>query len=423
MAKVSEKLADALTRHSVYLYRVELGMRNRINSSLDATIPQLRAVLTESKALESMRQDTAGYTKALESLDGKLARVRGKGFTEAQAASRADYIDAIAHEVAYTDDLTKTGLVSPLEKGTRQATKDALVMNAVTKTQGENILAYGEYQGKTIARWWKTMQTADINRIDSVVRKGLADGQTMAKITKSVIGEPKTNYKRGELEATRRAAEALARTTVNGVTNSARLAYYEQNSDIASSVEYLATLDSQTSEICASRGGKVYKLGTEPALPAHLYCRSTYVSVIDGLDVTASRPAIKKNLNKEAQKAWTEKKVAKGMSRTKARKQWGNLSKSYKDKLYYEQYGKYSDSIGTVSGSTTYEKFLRRQPKDFVQDHMGKVKGEMWLTGGKDSTGKKVSLGTFVNNDTGKPYTIAEIKVREQKLYAKTFND
>ena len=74
---------------------------------------------------------------------------------------------------------------------------------------------------------------------------------------------------------------AIVRTTVNQVQNAASQSVYQANSDISSKYQYVATLDSRTSLICASLDGQTFEYNKGPLPPQHFNCRSTTVPVLD----------------------------------------------------------------------------------------------------------------------------------------------
>lgn len=77
----------------------------------------------------------------------------------------------------------------------------------------------------------------------------------------------------------RRNVVAEARTSLQTYANRAREETYSANEDLFPWVEYFSTLDSRTSDICASLDGRTYRLSDEsrPVIPQHWNCRSTYV--------------------------------------------------------------------------------------------------------------------------------------------------
>jgi SPP1 gp7 family putative phage head morphogenesis protein len=97
-------------------------------------------------------------------------------------------------------------------------------------------------------------------------------------------------------------ARSLARTAVQHTAAVARDRTFEENADLIKGEEWVATLDSRTTVLCASRDGKIYPLGEAPPIPAHWQCRSTKVPVIKsweelGLDPGEVKPETRASLD------------------------------------------------------------------------------------------------------------------------------
>lgn len=75
-------------------------------------------------------------------------------------------------------------------------------------------------------------------------------------------------------------AVRLARTEMNHISNKGTMEAYKK-SKVVSEYEYVATLDSRTSDICASMDGKIFKLSEAQSginmPPLHPHCRSTTI--------------------------------------------------------------------------------------------------------------------------------------------------
>lgn len=111
--------------------------------------------------------------------------------------------------------------------------------------------------------------TQDVVR---ALKQGLAEGltvnQTMDRLSNYLSG-PGFNERRLEI---------IARTNSTTAFNQGRLETFRQAGDFVEHVQFLAILDSRTTDICESRNGKIFRLD-DPALaantpPLHYNCRS-----------------------------------------------------------------------------------------------------------------------------------------------------
>ena len=108
--------------------------------------------------------------------------------------------------------------------------------------------------------------------IQLAIGDGILLGETTPQITKRVgelaVGRPKHQV------------NALVRTLINHAASMARSAVANQNSELLSGEEWVATLDSRTTLICAGRDGRIYPVGKGPQTPAHWGCRSLRIPVL-----------------------------------------------------------------------------------------------------------------------------------------------
>ena len=196
------------------------------------------------------------------------------------------------------------------------------------------------------------------NQIIQTVRDGVTLGQTSQEITSNIKNLTKTQQ---------RQAATLARTIANYVSIQAREVVMRENSDITDSYKWIATLDSRTSLICASRDQEVFKESNDsPKPPAHFNCRSTITPILKdefdlGLDVDSRRPAV-------------------------------------------------SDTgVLQVSSSTPYETWLRRQSRAFQTEVLGVARAKLFREG-------RISIGRFVDAQ-GATLTLDQLRKLEPMVF------
>lgn len=127
------------------------------------------------------------------------------------------------------------------------------------------------FQGRLLKEYFEALDAATYARVRDAIRLGVAQGETMAQIAQRI---------RQATQISRRGAELVTRTAVSHVSNVARQATYEDNDDVISGVQWVATLDTRTSDLCKGLDGKVFPIDKGPRPPAHYQCLpgSTLVS-------------------------------------------------------------------------------------------------------------------------------------------------
>lgn len=165
-------------------------------------------------------------------------------------------------------------------------------------------------------------------------------------------------------------ASSLIRTANNFASVKVRDLALRGNIGLFMGYEWVSVLDSRTSLICASRDGTVYPFTDDPVIspkpPAHFSCRSTIT------------PRVKPEY---------EGKVKKPKPRT----------------------AQGAKGTTTVRQTTTYESWLRRQPKSFQDEVLGKTRGALFRRG-------KLPISKFVDA-SGQTLTLDELRKVEPEVF------
>jgi len=151
--------------------------------------------------------------------------------------------------------------------------------------------------GDTVEKAFRGIANTSAQKFRLVVQDGLLTGLSTDKIARQIIGrQGGMNFAAGQKISARAMALAggekgtrlanhqimsLVRTSVNQVSNTASQETYKANSAITKKYRYVATLDSRTTLLCASKDGKLFDYEEGPMPPLHFNCRSTTVPVID----------------------------------------------------------------------------------------------------------------------------------------------
>ena len=106
-----------------------------------------------------------------------------------------------------------------------------------------------------------------------VLRSSMSDGlllePTIDRLSAVLTGDD-FNFRR---------LEVIARTNSTTAFNQGRMEFFRQNDDFVKAVQYMAILDSRTTDICESRDGKIILIDDEATIsentpPLHYQCRS-----------------------------------------------------------------------------------------------------------------------------------------------------
>jgi SPP1 gp7 family putative phage head morphogenesis protein len=147
------------------------------------------------------------------------------------------------------------------------------------------------FLGDTLAQWAGAQEEALVRRVRRQIQLGMLREESIDELVRRIRGRRVGNgFTGGVWRATTRDAEAVVRTAVTDVANTAAFETYSGNRRVSQAYQYVATLDDSTTLICISLDGTVYRYDDSgaPRPPQHFRCRSIIVPTIDweGLGIT-----------------------------------------------------------------------------------------------------------------------------------------
>jgi SPP1 gp7 family putative phage head morphogenesis protein len=349
-------------QRQVMLGRLAAGLvRSNIYPTLQEAYKAARLILLDAETITSITK-----------LNTVTAQIR-RAVTEIDAEGWSEVTKEL-EQVAIYDAAYYAGLVGTAASVKLSTPPDEKIIGYINKsmmslTQGQKVDA------GTWAQFTKAFASSHTDTLDSIVRNGYAQGQTVAQMAAQM-----RQVTDGLLKVQ---AETLARTGVQHYAVNAREAMFLDND--VDEVVYNATLDNMTTSLCAGRDGKRWKMTDpkRPALPAHYSCRSVYIPAIAMQDVD-TRAAVGGQKGKEAAELFEEKQ-----DRTDKKVKYKGRKDSEIFKAGQVQY-------------TTYDRWLEKQPRWFVESALGKERAELFLSG-------KVSISQF-NDLSGRPLTLAQLR-------------
>jgi SPP1 gp7 family putative phage head morphogenesis protein len=316
---VNDDLADALTRHQIYLQRYG-----------SATVRKILALLKRSDAqiLERLlREDLSALSRTRqERLLTEMRRSFESAYTDATGALQLDLEALATYEGEYQLDLFRR--VLPVKLETVAPSADQLLAAVNSRP----------FQGKLLKEVYTELSASAFRKVRDTIRAGIVEGRTTDQVVRDIRGRRSMGFRDGILESNRRATETVVRTAINHTANTAREYTYERNGNLIKGVRWNSTLDGRTSAVCRARDGKVYEPGKGPRPPAHFNCRSSTSPVTKswrelGFDIDELPPATRASMN------------------------------------------------GRVPADQDYDTWLRKQPKAFQEEVLGPTRAKLFRKG------------------------------------------
>tara|TARA_R100001440_G_scaffold28492_1_gene46128 strand:+ start:2551 stop:4821 length:2271 start_codon:yes stop_codon:yes gene_type:complete len=251
------------------------------------TKKRLRAIIAQSKA--SMDKWSKETTKVMiKEMEG-LAKIQ-TGFIERElqkAVKSGDIpINSVAVSQRYASSYVKTDPTKINIFTSKQFTEDDFIKFGsgkfqLTARQGAMMTLPN---GETVQKAFRGIATRNQALLARTITAGVFSGESSKQIAKRLAGRlnfEDTTKAAGQTKLAAHQIKTIVRTSVNQVQNQASQAVYAANSKVAPRYEYVATLDSRTSNICMRLDGRKFAYNRGPTPPQHFNCRSTTVPVVD----------------------------------------------------------------------------------------------------------------------------------------------
>ena len=332
-------LTDASTRHQVFLQRYAGGEAKKANKLLSRLRRDINARLSQ--------EPSAFQTQRLTSLLGDINGLYATATKDIAATVARGAVELAESEAAFSVGLYK------------KVTKPSVVFNVPSQASliaalDESVMAAPVGSGISIDDALRQFGDKKAAQVSQVISDGVILGDPTPQITAKVAGTM------GTIQS--RQLEALVRTVTNHASSVARLATYQENGHILEGYEWVSTLDSRTTLICAGRDGVVYtNVGVDPMPPAHWNCRSTTI------------PRVNPKFSK-----------ASGLGGTRA--------------------SKGATGPARVNTKTTYGGWLKRQPKEFIDEALGVERSKLFRSG-------KLTIDKFTD-PTGRVFTLKQLEAQ-----------
>lgn len=333
----SEQIADSLLRHTVL-----------IDGFANAEERKIKRLLVEARS--DVREQIAVI---LLSLYGDNPRPQGIKLTRLRKLERAidERLDSFSRDAL----TTSTASLQRFAVSEGSFYKELLFAGVGAGTPPKEVLREliddKPFQGKLLKEWYSHLSDTQKDRIKTAIRMGVVQGESVPEIVRRV---------RQTFDITERQAAAIVRTSINHVTTQSKNALFQQNAELLTGVQMLATLDSRTTPYCRAIDLKIFPVNEGPRPPFHFGCRTTVMPVVRGA------PS-------------------------------GGGTRSSKD--------------GYVDGSLNYKQWFKRQSASFQREVLGPSRYKLFARGLTDVT-------RYANRQ-GRLYTLDELYRREAQYAPK----
>jgi hypothetical protein len=272
----AQRVADSFTVRSLNLLRYDAQLRADALKVLKKLEAELAAQIA---AVDPTGTRTAYQQARLKALLQQTGRTIQTAYQDLCATSQRDLFDFAGAEVDW------------VRLGTARVVGVDLLHAGVSEAQLKSIVSNTLIEGAPSKEWWSRQAPALMRRFSDQMRMGVLRGESIDELVRRVRGTKAKNFQDGIMNASRREAQALVRTSVNAIANNARVATYQANDDVIRGIQHLSTLDGRTTEICIAMSGACWNLDGDPLpespvqepyrpLPYHWGERSTHIPIL-----------------------------------------------------------------------------------------------------------------------------------------------
>lgn len=332
MPSANTELQEQAIQHALY----RLGYANAVNRDVLVFLNQLEKDVVEKLAARLATANLKGVDKGpktTQRMEETIEEIRN--LTTNVYSKTHDHLKREFTDYASAEAKNEANSINRAVK--------AKVANKLPSPQLLNtIVTERPIHGELLKPFVKRLGAGTADRVEQQIRLGMAAGEGVDKIVARVTGVE-------GFDRSKNAARAMVRTSVNSISNQARLETWRANSELIKGWQFTATLDSRTTPICASLDGKVFDLDDTAALPPrHPQCRSTTVAV------------------------------------TRSHEELGLKGKKYSAETR-------ASMDGQVAAPTTFERFMKSKGEEFQDKILGATRADLWRRG-------KLNLNDFVRN-------------------------
>lgn len=325
--------------------------------------------LSASEVADTLRRLRAMEARLIQELAAPLLTDASRSKINSILKNADEIIDDYYHGIGADFDVPKLArTVADATANSLEVVLGAEAANLPTQAyfdalKGDVLLGSGDTSGGAVmADWWTAQATATKFKYAAQVRQGLANAETNYKIISRISGGRGVP---GIMEVARRDAATLVQTSVQAVANAARLETFQKNADVILGVRQLSTLDSHTSLVCIAYSNCEWDLTGKPingtvlpflgGPPRHFNCRSVLVGIS-------------------------------------------------KNNLIANRAGTRASDEGPIDRKTSFDDFLKRKSKAYVDEMLGVGRADLWRDG-------KITLKDLVNGQ-GRPLSLSELQAK-----------
>lgn len=302
------RLHDVITRHQIYLEGVKLYQAQQFNAVISELAKELRILLSGVRYTTLDRLSKSELLSLIASLRAVQNRIYSKYAADLedslQAFMRTDLGMAKAiyartsSEIRFDESDEETpkpppviDSIDPEAEISEEVDKDALPLIPLALLVGTAAalaklwtLIVGQplpANGAKSLDFLKASILSSKVAVENTIRMGYANRSKVSDVLTQIVGTEAARNKDGVLNRIFVQSSAVTGTIIQHVSAQVQAGIA---STYFSRYQWISVIDGQTTLVCKSRNGKVYRYGEGPLPPAHINCRSSVAPFVGNDD-------------------------------------------------------------------------------------------------------------------------------------------
>lgn len=260
----NEQLLDSQILWQILLLRYSLHVRARVLEIVNGTEVDVATQIRGALAVEPGMRDPAKLAE-LNRLVDRLEVVRRQAWEQGAQVAQ--------------DELTNLGRV----ENERQSEVYGAWLPDIRKPAWVALAGFAvssPFQGRSFRQWFADAAQDDAKRIRTAIFDGVGRSERPDDIARRVVGSARAKGGDGVTQISRNHIDAIVRSGILHVAARVRDQFFQANAATLLNEQYLAVLDSRTTQICRRLNGNRYRVGQGPMPPMHINCRSIRYAVL-----------------------------------------------------------------------------------------------------------------------------------------------
>lgn len=350
--------ADIALRNQVFVEGLKEGEAVKVAGFLKELDKAIRLALSGDELTDYSRKR---LNALLDDVDAKLTKLHATFWTKLKASA----LDIAEYQAGFEAKALALSVTAPDFEAVVPTL--AQIRSAIFTTP---LSVRGADGGKLLEAFVRDWSAKEVKAVTGAIRRGVFEGQTNSDIVRSIRGTRAAGYKDGLLAVTDRQARAVVNTAVQHAATTARMEVAKRNADVVQSVQWLSTIDSHVCVVCRTLDHQIFPVNKGPRPPIHINDRCTM------LLVTASWAEFSKNITRPA--------VVNG-------------------------------KVQHVPGNESFYEWLKTQPRSFIDQTLGPVRGKLFRDGGLSAK----RFAELQLDRRFRPLTLDQIKALEPLAWGK----